>query len=167
MNIKDNKMKINGIAMAHIVSGNFAGSLNEEVFPTVYHYSYYHTENESDLKKRKDFNHIVSDYLQHTKVNNRIKLSTYIDLLYLNDTIKLNEIHKEHGDVKAKGSTMVKLPILFFVDDGQKKVIRLSLDKIELVHSESTSALMNFLQENAKHFESQIPDDFFNKHYRN
>lgn len=167
MNIKENGINIKGIATAYIVSGNYGGSLDKEVFSSVYHYSYYYTDNESSSKKRKHFNQIINDYLQSTLVNNSVNLSAYLDLVYRNDSIKLDEIHGKYQPVGAKGNSTVNLPMLLFIDDREKTVVQIPIDQIKLNNTQSTNVLMSFLKENAKHFESQIPDEFFNKYYQN
>lgn len=155
-------LQIKGIANGHIKSGNYGGSTQFEVFPSVYNYSYF----DSDASEKKgEFEQLVNSYMQHTQVNNAHTLREYLAYLYLNNKDKLREIHNNNQDIKPKGNIHQELPILFFIKDEEGSVLQIDPYRVTLSGNEHLNGLNLFLQENAYHFSSEIPDDFYKKHF--
>ncbi|MEA1785711.1 hypothetical protein U1E44_06390 [Arenibacter sp. GZD96] len=155
---------IKSIATAYLKSGTYGGSTQHEVFPTVYHYTHFDGYN-SD--KNEEFQSLFSTYIQTIKVNNSISLQEYLTYLYNNNSEKLQEIHRKDQEKRAVGNSHVELAKLFFVDDEAGTVLRMDPYLVSLSHNEHSSNLHLFLQENATHFKSEIPDAFFTKYYGN
>lgn len=155
---------IKSMAKAYVKSGNYGGSTQHEIFPTVYNYSFFDGETSS---KNEEFQSILNLYLQHTKVNNSVTLQEYLTHLYNNNTEKLQEIHSlnQDQDKVEMGNSHQTLASLFFVDDEAGTVLKINHYLAKLSWDEHTTNLNKFLQENAKHFSSQIPDEFYTKYY--
>lgn len=155
--------KIKAIATGYVKSGTYGGSTQSEVFPTVYHYSYFDGE-QSAL--REEFQSLLTQYLVHVTVNNSVRLDEYLTYLYQHDIEKLKEIHaQKKQELKAMGNSHQDLDKLFFVDDEAGTVLRVDPYLTDLSWNEQSNKLILFLQKNARHFSSQVPDDFFTEYY--
>lgn len=155
-------IKIKSMVTGYVKSGNYGGSTQHEVFPSVYNYSFFDGETSS---KNEEFQALINLYIQNIKVNNSVTLQEYLTHLYNNNTEKLNEIHSQNQAKKEVGNSHQELPTLFFVDDDAGTVLQITPYLVKLSWNEHTTNLNKFLQENAKHFSSQIPDEFYTKYY--
>ncbi|WPR76544.1 hypothetical protein [Algoriphagus sp. NG3] len=153
---------IKSMATGYVKSGNYGGSTQHEQFPSVYNYSYFNGETS---KKNKEFQSIFNRYLQHTRVNNSVTLQDYLTHLLNNNTEKLQEIHNQNQGKKEIGNSRQELPTLFFVDDEAGTVLRIDPYLATLSWNQHSTNLNQFLQKNATHFSSEIPDEFFTKYY--
>ncbi|MCH7399700.1 hypothetical protein MM236_17015 [Belliella sp. DSM 107340] len=161
---KQNNMTrfIKSMATGYVKSGNYGGSTQHEQFPSVYNYSYFNGETS---EKNKEFQSLFNLYLQNIKVNNSVTLQDYLTHLLNNNTEKLKEIHSQNQDKKEVGNSNQELPTLFFVDDEAGTVLRIDPYLVQLSWNKHTEKLNKFLQENATHFSSEIPDEFYIKYY--
>ncbi|UUV21248.1 hypothetical protein [Paenimyroides aestuarii] len=155
-------MKIKSMATGYVKSGNYGGSVQKEQFPSVYKYSFFDGNNSS---KNAEFQVIINEYLQSIKVNNTVSLQEYLEHLYNQNTAKLTEIHNQPLDKKPVGNSLQELPTLFFVDDQAATVLRIDPNQVQLSWNAHTTKLNTFLQENATHFSSETPDEFYMKYY--
>ncbi len=153
---------IKSMATGYVKSGNYGGSTQNEQFPSVYNYSYFNGETS---EKNKEFQSIFNRYLQHTKVNNSVTLQDYLTHLLNNNTEKLQEIYNQNQGKKEVGNSRQELPTLFFVDDEAGTVLRIDPYLVQLSWNQHSTNLNQFLQENATHFSSEIPDEFYTKYY--
>lgn len=155
-------MKIKSMATGYVKSGTYGGSVQKEIFPSVYNYSYFDGETSA---KQEEFQFLLQHYFQNIKVNNTVSLQEYLEYLYSNDTAKLQEIHNQPLDKKPVGDNRQELATLFFVDDEAGTVLRIDPYLVQLSWNQDITNLNRFLQENVKHFSSQIPDEFYTKYY--
>ena len=153
---------IKSMATGYVKSGNYGGSTQHKQFPSVYNYSYFNGETS---EKNKEFQSIFNLYLQYTKVNNSVTLQDYLTHLLNNNTEKLQEIHNQNQEKKEVGNSRQELPTLFFVDDEAGTVLRIDPYLVQLSWNQHSTNLNQFLQENATHFSSEIPDEFYTKYY--
>lgn len=161
------KFKIKAIANGFIISGNYGGSTQFEVFPSEYNYSFYDTTDPKNESNNEIFEELMNHYLVNTMVNNCVSLQEYLELMYQNEYTKLGEIHNQYHEIKPVGNSHQRLAVLFFVDDEKNTVLRLNPFQTHTKTNNHLSNLNLFLQKNAAHFSSKIPDDFFNNHYNN
>ncbi len=159
-------LKIKAMASGYVKSGNYGGSTQYEAFPSVYNYSHFDAMAPGNEAKKETFEELITAYIDAIKVNNSVSLRAYLNYLYMNDTVKLQEIHSNYNIRKEVGNVNQPLPILFFIDDEVNTVLSLSPYNTELTWNETTTKLNAFLQENAKQFSSTIPDEFYHTYFK-
>ncbi len=157
--------KIKGICTGHVKSGNYGGSAQYEVFPSVYHYSYYDKGGDENEAQRREFDTITTAFLDRSKVNEYTVLRDYLYYIYIQDMEQIGETHARFGRRIAVGNSNQPIPILFFLEDEKNTVLALSPYNAEIGWDDDFGKLTDFLREHAYHFRSEMPDAFFSTHY--
>lgn len=157
--------KITVISTAFMESGSYGGSLPNEVFPSVYHYSKYNVleEKRSDISAK--FKEVCVDFLEETQVNDVVSLKEYLQYVEEKNQEKISAIHKANKEMRATGSKIQPLPLLIFTEKNDLPAFSLDSDDVSL-RGKGINQLYAFLKEYGYHFKSEIPDDFFTKYYK-
>lgn len=157
--------KITMISTAFIESGSYGGSLPNEVFPSVYHYSKYNVSEEKKEEVSTKFKAVCQAFLEETQVNDVVSLKEYLEYVEEKNQEKISAIHKENKNLRPTGSKTQPLPLLIFTD--KKDLPTFSLDSYNVsLRGKGANQLYAFLKEYGYQFQSEIPDDFFTKYYK-
>lgn len=158
-------LSIAGYATAHVKSGNYGGSTQHEVFPTEYNYSYFDANDPQHADKQEEFTRLINAYIASIMVNDTIKLTDYLDLLYRKDDAALQQVHARHNVRRPVGDSHQPKPALFFIQDAESTVLAIDPYHTALSSDATTTALHHFLREHAKHYHSTFQDAFYREHY--
>lgn len=156
--------EISQVVMGYIESGTLGGSVPNDLFPSVYHYSNYDSNKAKDAVEKAAFQVVLTDYLDNTLVNDMISLRAYLLLLLNQDQAALEKVHQK-AEALPKGSRIQHLPMLFFAEASSLPRFQLNPHSANL-RGNGTIKWGTFMSENAEHFSSEIPDLFFQTHYR-
>lgn len=147
-------------------SGSYGGSLPDEVFPSVYHYSKYNVSEEKKAEVSTKFRAVCQDFLEETQVNEVVSLKEYLQYVEEKNEEKIDAIHKANKDERATGNKIQALPLLIFTEKSDLPTFSLDSYNVSL-SGKGVNQLYAFLKEYGYHFKSKIPDTFFTKHYKN
>ena len=146
-------------------SGSYGGSLPNEVFPSVYHYSKYNVSEEKRAEVSAKFKAVCQVFLEETQVNEVVSLKEYLQYVEEKNQEKIDVIHKANKDERATGNKIQPLPLLIFTE--KKDLPAFSLDSYNVsLRGKGVNQLYAFLKEYGYQFKSEIPDAFFTKYYK-
>ncbi|MCT4581151.1 MAG: hypothetical protein N4A35_07010 [Flavobacteriales bacterium] len=156
--------KISKVVIGNIESGNYGGSLPNEIFESIYSYSRFSLTEHPELQIK--FEALINDFFDNSIVNDSVTLRQYLFYVYNKQEVKLNQIHSKYNNI-PKGSKIQNLPILLFSADKNTPIFKLNQLDISITSTNnSKNELYQFIIDNGFNFSSAIPDDFYNTYYK-
>ena len=157
--------KISQVVIGNIKSGNYGGSLPNEVFESIYSYSRFNLIEHPELQVK--FETLIKHFLDNSTVNDTVTLREYLLCIHNKKEVELNQIHSKYNNNIPKGAKIQNLPILLFSANQNSPIFKLNPLDINITSTNSSqNELFQFIIDNGFNFSSAIPDDFYNTNYK-
>ena len=156
---------ITRVITAHTDSGTLNGSLPKKQALGMDHHYYtnYDVTNDNRAGSRKEFDEVLVNFLDQTKVCGLISVRAYLQYTVDNNTVEINKIQQARRP-RPKGNALIEHDILLFSSNADEPEFRIPLNYEELT-GEGVSGMYRFLGKNGASFSSNIPDELFMKYY--